>query len=782
MEIRVLSLVSLLLCLTTGVHAVNLSEPLPSGTWVALPNTKLKTLCPTEPTLHGATGCSAVVTAWSSGAYDTLRQRLLVWGGGHNDYYGNELYALNVLQGTIERLTDPGLPVGNQVDAIAGGTQPASRHTMDGLVYVSSKNWFLNTAGLTAGINAGGGSMWAYDLALKQWKKMNPSGPLPAANTMQITGYDPVDDIVWVHDHECLYSYDVKTNSTAKRFCEAHGFMSIPLYRTGVIDPGRRLFLIIGGGQTLAYNIAKGIQPTVQVIPTTGGGDASAYPGVAFNTATQEITTWNGGNTVYTLDWATKKWFPHTAPGGPTVNSSNGTYKRFAYDAVLDMFVLVSSMDANAYVLKLGPVDLPVPPPAPPPPLVVNCGKLTGYPVPSLADEKAAYTRWGWTWTPTQEPSYPAAAGYVVRDPDIHGDSENDDLETNIRQYCRTGQQGFLDRAIAWTRYFKEDYRQCVGTNNRTYCYDAAYRRDHLYGWGLVAWFEATGDMGALTAAQNLGADVEAFWNAWTYTGFDGATRQMGRHLMLASRLADVTKLPRWSALRDKLISKVLGTYEWNTQYGFFMSNQLDTDAYMGGGSSAYAAGVRGMSSMQAGQFIQGLHAAYRSSGNVQLRERLLAMGRFAARCGVEPTYQYAASFFGVNILTGQCVWNYTWKIQVPTYWDPSYTETLVNMMVLAYKFTGDTALLTQAQIAYNRGGKAWYVEGALPRRTACDTCVGHFLDTEFDTASEGFYFARSKGELPYVGLLFENGGLPIVEGVSPLLMAPQGLSISFPH
>ena len=38
--------------------------------------------------------------------------------------------------------------------------------------------------------------------------------------------------------------------------------------------------------------------------------------------------------------------------------------------------------------------------------------------------------------------------------------------------YERTGQQGYLDRATAWRRYFVEDYRNCVGSEYASFCYD----------------------------------------------------------------------------------------------------------------------------------------------------------------------------------------------------------------------------------------------------------------------------------------------------------------------
>jgi hypothetical protein len=83
--------------------------------------------------------CKNVTAAWSGGAYDYIRKRMLVWGGGHGDYAGNEVYAFDTEALKWERLTDPSL--GDKAsltdrDPLADGN-PASRHTYDGLTFRS---------------------------------------------------------------------------------------------------------------------------------------------------------------------------------------------------------------------------------------------------------------------------------------------------------------------------------------------------------------------------------------------------------------------------------------------------------------------------------------------------------------------------------------------------------------------------------------------------------------------------------------------------------------------
>jgi hypothetical protein len=110
---------------------------LPAGAgWASIPSTKLAQVCACT---HGfdaicANSQCGGIFAWSSGAMDTKRNRLIVWGGGHGDYSGNELYAFSLDDLTMRRLTDPAPPpTASCVDATPDGTQPVSRHTYDGL-------------------------------------------------------------------------------------------------------------------------------------------------------------------------------------------------------------------------------------------------------------------------------------------------------------------------------------------------------------------------------------------------------------------------------------------------------------------------------------------------------------------------------------------------------------------------------------------------------------------------------------------------------------------------
>ena len=181
-------------------------------------------------------------------------------------------------------------------------------------------------------------------------------------------------------------------------------------------------------------------------------------------------------------------------------------------------------------------------------------------PIGTLADEKNAYQSWGWTWRVDQEPVVAPDPEFVVGSVDVHDETEGDDLWQNLMMYRRTGLRGYWDRAVGWADFFKYRYRHSSEFQSDW----SGFNGDHTYGWGLIDWYEFTGDTAALAEAQEIAAYVEAFWTGTpeirayrrpgAYSmGYYGI-RQGARHLMLAVRVAEATRATRWIALRDRLI------------------------------------------------------------------------------------------------------------------------------------------------------------------------------------------------------------------------------------
>src|SRR6202030_1238686 len=102
--------------------------------------------------------CKNVVRAWSGGIADTKRNRLIVWGGGHTDYSGNEVYSLNLNASppTLTRLNQPGAVVSTSCaseptdpfdpSALSDGS-PTSRHTYYDLTYIPTADVMYSFTG-----------------------------------------------------------------------------------------------------------------------------------------------------------------------------------------------------------------------------------------------------------------------------------------------------------------------------------------------------------------------------------------------------------------------------------------------------------------------------------------------------------------------------------------------------------------------------------------------------------------------------------------------------------
>lgn len=319
--------------------------------WSQIANSNIRSVCPTI--LSGS--CQNVTAAWSSGAFDTKRNRLIVFGGGHTDYVGNELYSVDLSTLKVNRLTDPGQPFATTCQAaIANGTQPNSRHTYDGLAYIAAQDQlFVFGGSLACGSGAFGTDTWTYNFASSSWQQRTPVGPTPADNPGVVASYDPVTQLVFLHDRRRLFSFNSSTNTytalSGDNCCDIRNYS-----QTSVIDPKRRKMVMIGQGDAYIYDISGTGNYQQQNLVTTGGAAVinKEYPGLAYDPVTDRIVAWIGGDTVYSLNLDTRVWSSVTYPGGPAA-MPNGTFKRWAYSAAAGVFVVENSVDSNAYVFRL---------------------------------------------------------------------------------------------------------------------------------------------------------------------------------------------------------------------------------------------------------------------------------------------------------------------------------------------------------------------------------------------------------------------------------------------
>jgi hypothetical protein len=388
---------------------------LPTGIgWHALPaSTSLQGSGACPPDFFGGDSfqfnyyCGNVIRAWSGAIADTTASRLIIWGGGHNNYYGNEIYALNLTASpvTMTRLNDPTVPTNadnrsNCVDSIPPGSSsfaPNSRENYGGMAFIANADRFFITGGSLACLSgAGTNGTWTISLndlsnsTSWQDQEVGLTGLGPGSDGGGTYGnvaeYDSNSGLVFVSDASAIYTFNYQTN-TYNRITVPFGFTT-NIYLSGAIDTSRKLFVLVGGCNSGVCNPGSGVFVADISDPTSttqqdwtaatladancdeflsGGANpiGSGNPGFTFDSVANDFVGWpNQGNSIYimTPDVANKRLTcqketfangPPNSAQGEANNTTWGTYGRFRYFPGPDVFVLVNDWDIPAYILRL---------------------------------------------------------------------------------------------------------------------------------------------------------------------------------------------------------------------------------------------------------------------------------------------------------------------------------------------------------------------------------------------------------------------------------------------
>jgi ferric-dicitrate binding protein FerR (iron transport regulator) len=316
--------------------------------WLAIPDTAMSKVFPDKtkfPDIQGSSGSDAVIGAWSGGAFDPRRGRLVLWGGGYTDYHGNELYAFSIETMAWTRLTEPTARPKLDNDTNADGT-PNGRATYNGLAVLAHADRFFALGGGVAGNGfAVCNRPWLFDFDSGKWTRRSPSGAHPPTGHGNTCSYDPATKKLWWAETSGLYSYDFDADRWSKHGDDQY------YYLTGAIDPKRGLWVLVGEGEVIAIDLRSAA--LTRQIWKTSGGDAvvkKSNPGLDYDPLRDRITAWAGG-AVYTLDQDTRAWTAHDAPGAPAP-TPNGIYGRWRYVPSVDAFIAVTAASGPVHFYK----------------------------------------------------------------------------------------------------------------------------------------------------------------------------------------------------------------------------------------------------------------------------------------------------------------------------------------------------------------------------------------------------------------------------------------------
>ena len=387
-------------------------DNLPANQWFKVPNSDFRQVAPANN--FDGSGYDwnyfsrGVVNEWGSGVYDTNRDRLLLWGGGHRGYAGNEVYAFDVNTLTWARITDPSpLPAGcdgldnsgsgacDDTDGNASTTDnetlpdgnPVSRHTYDAIEYLPGQDALWTDGGSRWLSGAPSRATWTLGLGDNTWTR-HTDRPDSASFLIDFSAYDAGHNKVFAFGTNSLLMYDPVVNQwtdlgTNDGDIVGGGNVNDGGF-TAEIDDQHRM-VVIGDGIAFYYDLSDLGNVTRHDLVTTGVDVTSAIinaqaPGLAFSSGSNTMFAWSGGTDLYELNLNNMTWAKRSPAGGSTAGPAAavaaGTFGRFRYIPSKDALILVNDPDgyglnfdggveAGVYLYPLSsstPTDPPVGP------------------------------------------------------------------------------------------------------------------------------------------------------------------------------------------------------------------------------------------------------------------------------------------------------------------------------------------------------------------------------------------------------------------------------------
>ena len=376
---RVIGIASLLSLVPAVAQAHPLDE-LEPGHWIVVSNNALRDVdpCPTHDCSYTAVeGVSGVIDDWNGGAFATAVGELgslVAWGGGHNGYFGSEVYVFDLATGLWSRASEP---YDNGSGSVAGdcseqGIYPdgsaCPSHTYDRIDYHPPTNRLVILGSTYDPVCGGCPDPYAhaFDFDDGTWSLGASAAGLGWDGQ---TAYDSTRDVYWfiaAYGVPPLRRYDPNADAWSEHGPQAQ---AIEISGMGLYDPDHDAFLYGDPGGTqevFAYDLADPDASSFALV-TEGDEEIAGIGQIGFewDPAEHRVTAWADGADVYTLtppedgDWRTAAWTWTRIPAAddnevvPTVGI-NGTYSRFRYAPSVNAFLLVSTVDGPVWGYKAG--------------------------------------------------------------------------------------------------------------------------------------------------------------------------------------------------------------------------------------------------------------------------------------------------------------------------------------------------------------------------------------------------------------------------------------------
>lgn len=360
---------------------------LPLWQWYAIPNTALSSVAPSATPI-GATGPSSKIEAWCGA---TLKRSGSVYmlgaAGGHQDYAGNEVNALqlNTASPAWVQLRAP-TPNASVIDAAQFylDNRPAATHTYYATQFVEAQNRMLvmpspGLGGLGPAAPGGwpyGGSSrsFSFSVAGNDWDAPDFIARFPGGGdfTCCLCAKHPVTEEIYYSRNygDGWYRFTPSANTWTKLSSTTRA----PWYAGSAIDPNRNRILIVGGYDANGPEVRDLSGNSLGV--SFGGQGAGAIavngaPGVVYDEANDAfLVLFNSGSSISMKRVSASSWNIDTPPitGNAPAARMNGIQNSVQYVPELGGIVIANSYRGNVYFMRTSGSGVSAPPPDTTPP------------------------------------------------------------------------------------------------------------------------------------------------------------------------------------------------------------------------------------------------------------------------------------------------------------------------------------------------------------------------------------------------------------------------------
>jgi hypothetical protein len=342
---------------------------------------------------RGRVGFSSITEAWNGAVYASRFGRsgaMIVFGGGHNDYFGSDIHAFDLARREWRRLSD-GFVTGNPDEYGEGAIYPGAvypdgsplpPHTYDYIQYDEVSNNFILLKGqIELGPNVKAVAIpHLFNLDTLTWRH-GPRHRSAILNSGGFTTWDAKRRVLWGHSGDdgggnafVAYSPDgVNPNGTVGTWSESHP-SKLPgeaNHNAMQIHPDADLILIsLHARDSLAFIDPK--NPGGVIAPARSLGPKPhihEYAALEYSVGTGSLVYYSAadGAIVYAIDWdGEARWRVLSSPASldpvadaaaqsrRNINQAH-TFGRFriAHFDNVDLVMLVRHVDSPVYAMRL---------------------------------------------------------------------------------------------------------------------------------------------------------------------------------------------------------------------------------------------------------------------------------------------------------------------------------------------------------------------------------------------------------------------------------------------